>query len=175
MEGSVSWLGLFKRAHVAKVESDSIIRGKYPHFLPHHSLTQHPITKNKTKNQESARSNIRPAPYQWKARIHYKYKRLTIKICLPILVSFEVGSHRLNYRKRKQGSKQTRRQHHRTIDGSRIYIGETDAGRRRRPSTVQIPNQRLIPRLTRPNPNPNMMAYSGYEFSGAALSNLLVH
>lgn len=74
MEGSVSWLELLKRAHVAKVESDSIIRGKYPHFLPHHSLTQHPITKNKTKNQESARSNIRPAPYQWKARIHYKYK-----------------------------------------------------------------------------------------------------
>lgn len=169
MEGSVSWLELLKRAHVAKVESDSIIRGKYPHFLPHHSLTQHPITKNKTKNQESAKSNIRPAPYQRKARIHHN------QTLHAILASLEVGSHRLNHRKRKQGNKQAQRQHHRTIDGSRIYIGETDAGRRRRPCTVQIPNRRLIPRLTRPNPNPNLMGSSGYEFSGAALSNLLVH
>jgi hypothetical protein len=94
---------------------------------------------------------------------------------MPILVSFEVVSHRLNHRKQMQRSKQTQRQRHCSADGSRIYIGETDAGRRRRPFTVQIPNQRLIPRLTRPNPNPNMMASSGYEFSGAALSNLLVH
>jgi hypothetical protein len=91
---------------------------------------------------------------------------------MPILVSFELVSHRLNHRKQMQGSKQIKRQW--SSGGSRIYIGETDAGRRRRPFTVQIPNQRLIPRLTRPNPNPNMMASSGYEFSGAALSNLLV-
>jgi hypothetical protein len=98
-----------------------------------------------------------------------------MKFSMPILVSLEVVSHRLNDRKQMQGCKQTQRQHHRSSDGSSSYIGETDAGRRRRPFTVQIPNQRLIPRLTRPNPNPNMMASSGYEFSGAALSNLLVH
>jgi hypothetical protein len=84
---------------------------------------------------------------------------------MPILVSFAVVSHRLNHRKRMQRSKQTQRQHHSSKFGSRIYIGETDAGRRRWPFTVQIPNQRLIPRLTRPNPNPNMMASCGYEFN----------
>jgi hypothetical protein len=94
---------------------------------------------------------------------------------MPLLLSFEVVSHRLNHRKHTQGSKQTQWRHHRSFLRSRIYIGETDAGRRRRPFTVQIPNQRLIPLLTRPNPNPNMMASCGYEFSGAALSNLFVH
>jgi hypothetical protein len=94
---------------------------------------------------------------------------------MPILVPFEVVSHRLNRRKQMQGSKQTQRHRRRLMGGSRLYIGETDAGRRRQPFTVQIPNQRLIPRLTRPNPNPNIVASSGYEFSGAALSNLLVH
>jgi hypothetical protein len=94
---------------------------------------------------------------------------------MPILVSFEVVNHRLTLRKHMQGCKQTKRQHHTSTGGSRVYIGETDGGRRRRPFTAQIPNQRLIPRLTRPNPNPNMMAFNGYEFSGAALSNLLVH
>jgi len=50
MKGSDFWLELL-RAHVAKMESDSIIWGKYPHFLTDILSLRIPITRSNSKSQ----------------------------------------------------------------------------------------------------------------------------
>lgn len=145
MKGSDFWLELL-RAHVAKIESDSIIWGKYPHFLTLHSLTQNPNHQKQRQISERKPNKLTCKLVQndkglnnenQKGDPHNKFAKDQ--------KNHQQGKYTSQHRNWKRHSKEHSESDEPYLGERRLY-SEREAGKsawgRRWPSTVQIAYRR---------------------------------